>query len=83
VYVKDVVRALIGEDDGTVASGEAISINDLIALLGKKTGQLSVRYVDAIQGETRSGAVHVDLPISVGLDEGLDLTVDWFRGTAR
>ena len=73
-----------------IANGVRVTLNSLLDLLKKLTGlpEVEAQYLDARKGDVRDSLADIsrarallDYQPKVGLEEGLRLTIDWWRGT--
>jgi UDP-glucose 4-epimerase len=94
VYVADTVRAVLlsldGDENGifNVGTGREVDVNEVFRMLVHATGvSVPERHGPDRPGDVRRSAVDANLIAArlgwrpeVTLEEGVQLTVDWFRG---
>lgn len=83
VYVGDVIDAIVGDDEGFIASGETFSIKTLASLISDLSDLYldyvpKIVYENAIAGEVVNALSTTDIKPKVMLEEGLRLTFEWF-----
>ena len=76
IHVQDVCEVIASADkDLTVSTGKLTSINRLVDLLSIPT----VHYMHSIKGEINSVDSYSEISYSIGLEEGLTQTLQWFK----